>query len=440
LVSSQFGRFALKQKLAPGGMGEVWLASCDGAGGLPKVLVIKRLLPHLERDKEFLDLFLNEARIAARLSHPNVARTFELGQADGRWYLAMEYVDGHSLRDVLERARNEDIEIGLPLSLYIAAQAAAGLAHAHKASDEQGRPLQVVHLDVSPHNLLLSFTGEVKVIDFGIARAARRSKAVEEEVLRGKYPYMSPEQVSGGEVDHRSDQFSLGAVLWEMLTGRRLFNADAPARAIELVQRCEVAPPSKHIGQLPRGVDEAVLRALKKNPAERFPDIAAFGLALNTALSAMTGGRHKSDLSKLIEDVFPSSDEVTIPSSAPRGPVQTVKKASMPPRHVIDAWTKLSNAAKSTLMQLAVFPRNFGVEAAEAVVDLSAEKNPPFVLDVLETLRAAGLIDATSMLGPQAELAFVLPPAVKEFAEEKLREAPAALRDGAKKRLASAVS
>jgi serine/threonine protein kinase len=437
-LSSTFGRFQLRQRLALGGMGEVWLASGDGGGGLPRTLVVKRLLPHLEQDKEFLDLFLNEARIAARIVHPNVAKTFELGQADGRWYLAMEYVDGHTLRDALERAHSGRVHIAVSTALWIASQAAAGLAHAHRATDEQGRPLKVVHRDVSPHNLILGFTGEVKLIDFGIARAARRSKAVAEEVLRGKYPYMSPEQVtSEGDVDHRSDQFSLAAVLWELLCGKRLFNADAPAKAIELVQRCEVPVPSKVAGMLPRGLDEVVMRALKKNPAERYPDTAAFGKALEAVLSAMSGARHKSDLSKLIEKLFPSGDEVTIPAAQPARPEP--QKKVMPPKHVLEAWDKLGSAARSTLVQLAVFPRNFGVEAAEAVVDLSSEPDAPFVLDVLEGLKAAGLIDATSMLGPRAELAFVLPPPVKAFADEKLKEAPAAVRDGAKKRLAHAV-
>jgi serine/threonine protein kinase len=431
-VGTAFGRFTLNKRLALGGMGEVHLASSDGAGGLPTTLVIKRLLPHLERDKEFLDLFLNEARIAARLRHPNVARTYELGEAEGRWYLALEYVDGHSLRELLDKARALKVDLPVPVAVYIASQAALGLGHAHRATDEQGRPLQVVHLDVSPHNLVLGFAGEVKLIDFGIARAARRSKAVEEEVLRGKYPYMSPEQVSEEEVDHRSDQFSLAVVLWELLCGRRLFPADVPAKAIELVQRCEVPPPSKLSGLLPRGLDEAVLRALKKNPAERFPDVQSFGKALDAVLSASTGGRQADELAKVMMRLFPVEDEETMPSSSPRSPVPRAHAG--PPKHVLAAWEKLSDAERATLVQLAVFPRQFGVEAAEVVVDLSSIRNAPFVLDVLEGLKKAGLIDAISTLGPRAEPAFVLPPAVKDFADEKLRSAPA-VREGAKKRL-----
>ena len=433
-MSTPFGRFNLNKRLALGGMGEVHLASCDGTGGLPTTLVIKRLLPHLARDKEFLDLFLNEARIAARLNHPNVARTFELGEAEGRWYLAMEYVDGHTLRDLLDKARALKVEVPVPVAVYVASQAAVGLGHAHRATDEQGRPLKVVHLDVSPQNLILGFAGEVKLIDFGIARAARRSKAVQEEVLRGKYPYMSPEQVSEGDVDHRSDQFSLAAVLWELLCGRRLFPADAPAKAIELVQRCEVQAPSKLAGMLPRGLDEAVLRALKKNPAERFPDVQTFGNALDAVLSASTGGRHADALAKLMVRLFPAEDEVTMPSTSPRGPAKKVQAG--PPKQLLAAWEKLSEPERATLVQLAVFPRQFGVEAAEAVVDLSSIRNAPFVLDVLESLKKAGLIDAISTLGPRAELAFVLPPAVKDFADEKLRSAPA-VREGAKQRLSA---
>lgn len=433
-MGTAFGRFTLRRRLAAGGMGEVHVATCDGSGGLPTTLVVKRLLPHLERDREFLDLFLDEARIAARLVHPNVARIYELGQAEGRWYLAMEYLAGVDLRALLDRARQAGVKVGVRAALWVAAQAARGLAHAHRAADEQGRPLGVVHCDVSPQNLIIGFGGQVKLIDFGIARAARRSKAAGEEVLRGKYPYMSPEQVTEAAMDHRSDQFSLAAVLWELLAGRRLFAADGPAAAIALVERCEVAAPSTLAGPLPPGLDEAVLRALQKDPARRYADTGAFAEALEV-VSGAQGGAAAAELAALVQRLFPGEASANTP--APTASQATSRAAVLAAESTARAWSALSKPAQSALMQLCVFPAVFDVEGAEAVVDVKGHSPEPFVLDLLEELRKAGLIEATSRLGPKAELVFVVPPRVKAYAEARLDEAPPKLAADARERLAA---
>jgi serine/threonine protein kinase len=225
-------------------MGEVFAATKDG-----RQVALKRLRPSAS-----VPMFLDEARVAARLHHPNIAEIYELGEVDGVWFLAMELVRGVDLSRVGPVAAAEAVRI--------AAQVALGLDHAHKARNAQGRLLRVVHRDVSPHNVLVAKDGAVKLIDFGVARA----------VGGGKPAYQSPEQADGEDGDARSDQFSLGVVLWELLTGKRLFDADSDVEIIERVRACEVPEPPHTAGP--------VMRALSKDPKRRFPDCKAFAEAL----------------------------------------------------------------------------------------------------------------------------------------------------------------
>jgi serine/threonine-protein kinase len=246
----KFGAYELRERIGFGGMGEVFLTSKPG-------VVVKRLLPHLAADPAFVSLFLEEARVAARLHHPNIVEIHELGEVDGAWFLAMEHVDGPDLRRLGSVSAEQ--------ACRIAEQVAAGLDHAHKARDAQGRLLRVVHRDISPHNILVAKDGTAKLIDFGVARA----------VGGGKAAYMSPEQADGGDGDARSDQFSLGVVLWEMLSGRRLFDAGDEPATLERVATCEVPAPLK--------LEAPLMRALNKDPRRRFSDCRAFAEALRSA-------------------------------------------------------------------------------------------------------------------------------------------------------------
>jgi serine/threonine protein kinase len=274
-----FGRYQLLRKIASGGMGQVFLARADGASGFEKLLVIKRVLPHLAEDNEFLQMFLEEARIAARLNHPNLVQIFELGEEGGSSYLAMEYVPGEDLRRLDRLARSKDQRVPLGLACRIIADAAAGLHHAHLATDAHGQPLQLVHRDVSPQNILVGYSGAVKLIDFGVAKAAGRAQMTQSGVLKGKVPYFSPEQAQGKSIDHRSDQFALAIVFWELLTGQRLFKADDDLATLERVRTCNVAAPST-ITEVPAELDELVMRALSRQADRRFPDCGALRLAI----------------------------------------------------------------------------------------------------------------------------------------------------------------
>ena len=274
-----FGRYQLLKKLAAGGMGQVFLAK-TGAQGFEKLVVVKRILPHLVEDEEFFTMFLDEARICARLNHPNIAQIFELGEERGAHFIVMEYVAGDDVRRMTKKAKAEGVELPLGVILRVIADAAAGLDHAHKARDTKGNPLGLVHRDVSPQNVLVGFDGGVKLIDFGVAKAAGRAQHTATGILKGKFPYMSPEQAEGEEIDPRSDIFALAIVLWELLTDRRLFKGENDVMTQRLVKACQVPPPSAMNPGIPHELDAIVLKALQKNRDDRYADCLSFRMAL----------------------------------------------------------------------------------------------------------------------------------------------------------------
>jgi len=263
-------------------MGEVFLAQRSAE---PSTVVVKRILPHLTENQRFLRLFLDETRIASRLHHANIAEIFELGEVNGTWFVAMEHVAGKDLRELLKRVREQGGEVPVDVALYIAVEVARGLEYAHHAKDAQGRHLQIVHRDVSPHNVLVARTGEVKLIDFGVAKAANKSVHTATGILKGKFPYMAPEQAHARPVDARTDVFALGIVLWEMLTGRYLFRGKTDAVTLRLVRECMVPAPSSLREDVPEALDRVVLKALRKEPGERYPSAAAFREALEGVLA-----------------------------------------------------------------------------------------------------------------------------------------------------------
>ena len=261
-------KYQLLERLGVGGMGEVFRS--------PGGLAVKRLLPHLASNRKFQDLFFAEVRVASQLDHPNIVRIVDFGDD----FLAMELVDGTDLRAIAQ----------LPPGLValVGTQAAAALHHAHAgARDRSGRPLKVLHRDVSPHNILVSRSGEVKLIDFGIARA--------NEGLPGKVPYLAPEVAEGGQATALSDQFSLGVVLWERLTGKRLFKGPSDAVTLQKVFACEVPAP-----KVAKQLDEAVMRALAREPSARWPDCAAFGRALEDARMEFTDRGGAEELAAVV--------------------------------------------------------------------------------------------------------------------------------------------
>ncbi|HLN81781.1 MAG TPA: TonB family protein [Thermoanaerobaculia bacterium] len=267
----RFGQYELLERIASGGMAELFRARRSGVEGFQKIVAIKKILPHIAGNDEFITMFADEAKVAAQLNHPNIVHIYDLGKIEaGGYFIAMEYVEGTDLRAVLRSGRDHDLPLPVPLAVYVASKVASALDYAHRRRDPRGEELRIVHRDVSPQNILISHEGEIKLCDFGIAKADRKVSQTESGALKGKLQYMSPEQAWGKPIDHRSDLFSLGCVLHEMLTGERLFRGDSDLTVLELVRKAEVPPPSRVNPDVPAALDAIVLKALAREPDDRY--------------------------------------------------------------------------------------------------------------------------------------------------------------------------
>ncbi|WP_338867014.1 protein kinase domain-containing protein [Myxococcus stipitatus] len=281
-----YGRYQLLKRLAMGGMAQLYLARQPGPEGFEKLVVVKRILPHLAENDDFVKMFLDEARIAARLNHANVVQIFDLGAQDDSFFIAMEYIHGEDMRRVWKQSEAMAQPMPVPLVCRILIEACAGLDYAHKRTDPTtGKALGIVHRDVSPQNILVTFEGGVKVVDFGIAKAADQATVTRSGVLKGKYSYMSPEQAAGQRVDCRADIFALGVVLYELLTSTRLFKRGSDIQTLAAVAECKVLPPSQVSPRVPQDLDAIVLKALAKDPADRYQEAVHLQLALEEWLS-----------------------------------------------------------------------------------------------------------------------------------------------------------
>jgi len=265
-----FGRYLLLDHIATGGMAEVFRAKTFGVEGFERMVAIKRILSNLAYDADFLNMFIDEARIAVQLTHANIVQIYELGRHEEQHYIAMEYVFGRDLRQILEHFREEGRYIPLPAAAFIAARMCEGLDYAHRKTDPGGRPLGVVHRDVSPQNILVSFDGAVKITDFGIAKAKDRVSKTEAGVLKGKLGYMSPDQMRGLNIDQRSDIFSAGILLFEMVTGSRLFQGESDFSTMERVRAAKVPPPSKVNPRITPAFERVILKALTVERENRY--------------------------------------------------------------------------------------------------------------------------------------------------------------------------
>ncbi len=272
-VGTSFGKFFLLKKLAAGGMGEVFLARQQGPAGFQKVLVVKKILAHLTESKEFVEAFLGEARLAAQMNHRNIVQVFELGEQDGAYFIAMEYVQGKSLRDLIDVTVRRKERIPAELCRTLAEQICDGASYAHNLTDPAGRSLNLVHRDLNPQNVLISYGGDVKIIDFGIAKSELSTVKTEAGMIKGKFVYMSPEQSLAKRLDKRSDVFAIGISLYEMLTGINPFHKDNIVLTLEAVQRHDPAPPSDYDPSY-APFDAILSRALAKDRDRRYSDAA----------------------------------------------------------------------------------------------------------------------------------------------------------------------
>jgi serine/threonine protein kinase len=280
-----FGKYLLLGMIARGGMAEVYRAKPRPGSGLPdRLLAIKCMRPQLAKETRFVEMFIREGKLAVLLDHDSIVRTFEIGRIDGRYFIAMEYIGGKDLTQILRRCQESNQRIPVPHACFITAKMSEGLHYAHTRSDAEGRPLNIVNRDVSPSNVRISYDGDVKLLDFGIAQAMLKFTS-EIGVLKGKFSYMSPEQIRGMPVDARTDVFSTGIILHEMLTTEKLFRGDTEFALMEKVRKAEVPPPSKFNRRVPEALDRIVLRALARDLPDRYQSALELAEDLQTFMA-----------------------------------------------------------------------------------------------------------------------------------------------------------
>ena len=269
----RFGEYLLLETIGVGGMAEVFLARQKGVEGFVKELVIKRIRPHLNEQPAFVAMFLSEAKIAAQLAHPNIVQIYDLGKLDDSYFIAMEYVAGRDMSSVVPKCLNANIPFPIEYALKITSSVCEGLHFAHTLHDQDGRSLELVHRDVSPENIRVGWTGAVKILDFGIAKVRTQIHETKAGQVKGKICYMSPEQANGKEIDLRSDIFSLGVVLYECLTGLKLFTGESDLAILQKINECNIHPVSYFRDEVPMGVEKIVAKALAKDRNKRYQTV-----------------------------------------------------------------------------------------------------------------------------------------------------------------------
>ena len=311
LPASRLGRYEVIEPIASGGMAEVFLARAVGAMGFQRLVALKLIHTNFTQDPEFVKMFIDEARIAMHLHHRNIVQVFDLDEERGVYYLAMEYIRGSNLYGLYERMADHHRWFEVPLAMYIVAQVCKGLHFAHTRMGQDGRPMAIIHRDISPQNVLLSFEGEVKITDFGIATAAERLHQTAAGIVKGKYAYMAPERLEEQPFDARVDVFSAGVLLYELLTGENPFAGASPIETIERVIGGQVEPPSRRGASVPGRLDEICMSALAPRPQDRFPSALALAEALTELAMELTYTRADmaagdAALAAVLAELFPA--------------------------------------------------------------------------------------------------------------------------------------
>jgi alpha-tubulin suppressor-like RCC1 family protein/serine/threonine protein kinase len=302
-----FGKYLLLERINAGGMAEVYLARSRTVEGFKRTLAIKKILSSMADDDEFITMFIDEARIAAELSHTGIVQIHELGKHGDDYYITMEFVHGRDLRYIQEKLRRDRAFVDVPMASLISVRICEALSYAHNKKDFSGKPMEIIHRDISPQNVLISFDGDVKICDFGIAKAANSSFKTQVGVLKGKFGYMSPEQARGFPLDCRSDIFTVGTLLYEMLTQERLFMGECDFSTLEKVRNAEVILPTTINKKIPKELEDIILKALAKRPEDRFQSAAAFGEAIETVILRQQWPISSRDLANFMRTTF--SDE-----------------------------------------------------------------------------------------------------------------------------------
>ena len=331
-----FGKYQILHRIASGGMAEIYKARLEGIGGFQRTFAIKRILPHLSRNPEYVSMLVDEAKVAGLLSHANIVQILDLGQVEGIWYIAMEFVNGRDFGDVLRRAKSKGLSLPVPHMVFVAIELLKGLEYAHQRQVMRGGrpvPLNIIHRDVSPPNIMLSFQGEVKLTDFGIARASLKALETQSGVIKGRFDYMSPEQAEGAkDLDQRSDLFSVGVVLYEGLTGVHPFRGENELATAHQVQSGKYKPLSAINTSVPFTLETIVDRALRVNREDRYPTATAFKEALDKFFHDAGFIFTHSTLASYVRGLYPTASN---PRSA-RAAAEATREADVEPTGVMD--------------------------------------------------------------------------------------------------------
>lgn len=345
-----FGNYLLMDRINIGGMAEVWRAKTFGASGFERIIAIKRILPNIAEDEEFIAMFIDEAKITVQLNHANIGHIYELSHVGKSYYIAMEYVSGRDLRALFDRSRLRGERLPIPLVCYVIAKCCEGLDFAHRKKDSAGRDLNVVHRDVSPQNLLISYEGEVKVIDFGIAKAAGKANRTQAGILKGKFSYMSPEQIRGLTLDRRSDIFAIGICLYELLTGQRAFASDTDFSVLERVRRVELAMPRTYNPDIPEALERIVMKALAREVEDRFSYASELADELHRFVVTPESVFGRKDLAQFMRTTFAEDLETETQR------LQDYAQVSEMPGRGDDADLEVSRTVASTSMTADTIP------------------------------------------------------------------------------------
>ncbi len=299
----QFGKYTLLDRIAFGGMAELYRAKIKGEQGFEKLVAIKKIYTHLHSQEEMVRAFIDEAKLAAYLQHANIVEVYDFGCLEGTYFIVMEYLRGKDLRSISNRLQDSEQSLGLNNSLFIASSICAGLEYAHQLPDIAGNPLNIVHRDISPQNIFVTYSGQVKILDFGLAKVAGRQSATEAGTLKGKLAYMAPEQAQGKVIDQRSDIFSLGIILYEMLSGRRMYEGDT-LKLLRQAQNRSFVPPELLMPELPRSLQDTLQRMLAFVPADRYSDCGEVLSALEGCQADFSYRSQERQLSRMVCNLF----------------------------------------------------------------------------------------------------------------------------------------
>jgi eukaryotic-like serine/threonine-protein kinase len=353
--ATRFGKYILLHRIAVGGMAEIFVARQLGLEGFEKIISIKRIRSHLSSQPNFVKMFLNEAKLAAQLNHPNIVQIYDLGRVVDSYFIAMEYVSGRDMSRVIPQADRKEIPFPIVYALKIASMALEGLYHAHTKTDSFGNPLGIVHRDVTPENIIVGYNGTVKLADFGIAKANTQIEQTKAGEIKGKLSYMSPEQAMGEKLDHRSDIFSLGAILYEWMTHTKLFTGENEMAILKSVIEGKIYPPSYFNKEIPKQVEAILMKALDKDREKRYQNASDMKYDIENYLSQKEFNPSTIHISNFMKQLF--SEEIEQEKELLRRSAQSVSnsqwqefdvyQSSIPPEHVRSQISQKSQSSES---------------------------------------------------------------------------------------------